>query len=199
MADLCGDGGAVAVSTTSSAHRQVEIAYSFLDEKRMLLYQTVRYAPKGFSVRRPDGQGGWISNLTGTRRVLYRLPELVEGIAAGRSVYICEGEKDVDAMRAVGAVATCNPHGAGKWKPEFSDCLQGARVTIVADKDAPGYAHAADVAESLSSVAASVCVVVAAVRTSAARRHIRPFRNAFPLLRAFSVAPSAGKCRHTTS
>jgi hypothetical protein len=42
-----------------------------------LLYQVVRFAPKDFRQRRPDGPGGWTWNLKGVRRVLYRLFELL--------------------------------------------------------------------------------------------------------------------------
>ena len=34
----------------------------------------------------------------------YHLPEVVEAVAAGRTVYLCEGEKDADAMRQAYAV-----------------------------------------------------------------------------------------------
>src|SRR6185436_19822316 len=37
------------------------------------LFQCLRYKPKAFSQRRPDGSGGWIGNLNGVRRVLFRL------------------------------------------------------------------------------------------------------------------------------
>ena len=49
--------------------------YDYKDESGQLLYQVVRYEPKDFRQRRPDGQGGWIWNLQGVRRVLYRLQE----------------------------------------------------------------------------------------------------------------------------
>ena len=40
------------------------------------MFQVVRFAPKDFRQRRPDGNGGWIWNLNGIERVPYRLPEL---------------------------------------------------------------------------------------------------------------------------
>ncbi|MBA7632893.1 hypothetical protein ES703_40449 [subsurface metagenome] len=51
--------------------------YDYRDESGELLYQVVRYEPKDFRQRRPDGKGGWIWNLNNTRRVLYRLQELL--------------------------------------------------------------------------------------------------------------------------
>ena len=52
--------------------------YDYESEFGELLYQGVRFMPKGFSQRRPDGEGGWIWNLEGVERVPYRLPELIE-------------------------------------------------------------------------------------------------------------------------
>ena len=45
-------------------------------------------------------RGGWIWNLQGTRRVPYRLPELMKSVAAGQTIY--KGEKDVDNLRDIG-------------------------------------------------------------------------------------------------
>ena len=50
---------------------------------------------------------------------------------------------------AVGLVATCNAGGAGKWREEYSDCLRGKRVAVLADADDPGRKHAQQVAMSL--------------------------------------------------
>jgi len=61
--------------------------YSYHDEQRVLLYQVIRYDTEvrddRFGQRRPDGKGGWIGKLGRVRRVLYRLPELIEGVKAG--------------------------------------------------------------------------------------------------------------------
>jgi len=81
-----------------------------------------------------------------TRRVLYRLPQVIEAVKAGKTIYIPEGEKDVHAIEQAGGVATCNPGGAGKWKREYAESLRGAQVVVVADKDTPGRKHARDVA-----------------------------------------------------
>src|SRR5215831_4143177 len=37
--------------------------YDYRDETGELLFQVVRFDPKGFRQRRPDGRGGWIWNL----------------------------------------------------------------------------------------------------------------------------------------
>lgn len=158
-ADLFADSG-------RRRNGRVEVAaYDYVDEAGELLFQCVRFRPKGFSQRRPDGRGGWIWNLQGVRRVLYRLHAVIEAVKAGQRIYIVEGEKDVHAIERAGAVATCNPMGAGngKWKAEFSEFLRGAIVIIVADRDKDGRAHARRVVASLRGIAASVLVVEAAV------------------------------------
>jgi hypothetical protein len=98
---------------------------------------------------------GWEWNLSGTRRVLYRLPEL---LAADKAfpVFICEGEKDVENLRKLGVIATCNPQGALKWRPEYSEFLRGFKCVILPDNDEPGERHGEMVANSLQGIAAEV-------------------------------------------
>ena len=93
------------------------------------------------------------------RRVLYRLPQVIEAVAAGRRIWVVEGEKDVHALEAVGEVATCNPGGAGKWTSAYSDVLRGAKVIVVADRDEPGRKHAREVVGSLAGASTDVAVV----------------------------------------
>src|SRR5262249_4000379 len=62
----------------------------YVDENAHLLYQVLKYDPKGFRQRRPDGNGGWIWNLDGVRRVPYRWPELLKYPDA--TIFVCEGE-----------------------------------------------------------------------------------------------------------
>lgn len=64
-------------------------------------------------------------------------------------------------VAGVVAAAACNPGGAGKWRPEYSEFLRGADVIIVADRDEPGVRHADAVQASLSGVEASLRVVQA--------------------------------------
>ena len=137
-------------------------AYDYVDERGELLYQVVRFIPKDFRQRRPDGNGGWRWTLGNTRRVLYRLPAVLEATLQGRAIYVVEGEKDVHAIERLGGVATCCPMGAGKWRAEFSEVLRGARVRIIADADRPGRKHAAEVGRALDGIADSVRLLRAA-------------------------------------
>lgn len=148
--------------------RRILATYPYTDEAGAELFQVVRFEPKDFVQRRPDGHGGWIWNLKGVRLVPYHLTDVVKAIAEGRSVIITEGEKDADRGAAVGLVTTCNPMGAGKWRAEYDEHFRGADVVIIADRDADvkdgkphrkGQRHAADVARHLAGVARSVAVL----------------------------------------
>jgi hypothetical protein len=123
-----------------------------------LLFQVLKLEPKSFRQRRLDGNGNWVWNLDGTRRVLYRLPELLESDPAVR-IFIAEGEKDADALWQRGLPATCNPGGAGKWREEYSEHLRGRHIAILPDNDPPGRQHATMVAKALYGLAASVRIV----------------------------------------
>jgi putative DNA primase/helicase len=133
--------------------------YDYRDEDGNLLFQVVRFEPKDFRQRRPDGNGGWHWKLGDVRRVPYRLPELVKAVAADSTIYIVEGEKAVDALARLGLTATCSPHGAGKWREEYSSYLNGADVVILPDNDVPGELHGQAVARSLANVAVRVRVL----------------------------------------
>jgi hypothetical protein len=130
--------------------KRIVETYDYLDEQRQLLFQTVRYFPKDFRQRRPDGRGGWIWNMDGVRRVLYNLPEVI----AANSVLVVEGEKDVETARELRIVATCNPIGAGKWLAEYAEFLADKNITVIPDNDGAaknftGEKHAETICSSL--------------------------------------------------
>jgi 5S rRNA maturation endonuclease (ribonuclease M5) len=132
---------------------RIAAKYDYCDEKGMLLYQKLRYEPKNFKQRRPNGKGGWVGNLDGVRRVLYRLPEVV---TAG-DVLITEGEKDADAAKQrLGMCATTGGSAKDKWLEEYTATLKGKRCVVIADADEPGRKKARIVAQALSGKAASV-------------------------------------------
>jgi len=141
--------------------KQPEIltTYDYLDENGELIFQVVRTKPKNFFQRRPDGKGGWINGLGNVKPVLYRLPELLQAVKNGETIFVCEGEKDCDRLAELGLVATTNPMGAGKWREYFSDWLKDANVVILPDNDEPGRKHAQQVAQSLFGKAKSVKVL----------------------------------------
>jgi hypothetical protein len=128
--------------------------YRYVDERGELLFEVCRTAGKEFPQRRPDptAASGWRWKLGATRRVLYRLPQLLEAVAAGRVIFVAEGEKDVHSLERLGLVATCNAGGAGNWnQPSYADTLADAPLVVVLpDDDDEGRAHAAKIARSLA-------------------------------------------------
>jgi hypothetical protein len=89
--------------------------------------------------------------------VLYNLPLLTS--RPDSPVYVAEGEKCCDALVDLGLVAVCNPHGAGEWKPEYSEPLRGREVVILPDADRPGRDHGQAVARSLQGKAVSIKIL----------------------------------------
>jgi len=128
---------------------KIVATYDYKDATEQLLYQQVRFTPKTFRFRRPDGNGGWIWNLNGINPVLYRIPELLEAKTHETMLFVVEGEKDVETLRNHGLTATCNPGGAGKWRDEYLGAIRGFKeLVVIADKDGPGQKHALSIAQS---------------------------------------------------
>ncbi len=163
--DVCGEGGgwvSLAQLLNVSPPRRgsrIVATYPYTDENGNLLFEVVRKEPKDFRQRRPDGVGGWIWSLKDVRRVLFRLPEIVEAVDAGRWIYLVEGEKDADNLARLGLDVTTSPGGAGNWQAAYSETLRGARVAILPDNDEPGRRHVDSVAAALATGTAEVRVV----------------------------------------
>ena len=136
--------------------RKLVATYGYLDENGELLFQILRYKPKNFSARRPDGNGGWVSSVKGTRLIPYRLPTILQY----KSVLVTEGEKDADAgFRKLHLPTTTNPFGAGKWREEYSAHFVGKTVLLCPHKDDAGRNHMRAVACSLFPVAKKIKIV----------------------------------------
>ena len=131
--------------------KQEKDVYQYCNKKNVLRYECVRYedekGAKTFAYRKPDpdNEGEYIWNLNGIRKIPYRLPEFL----SKETVYIVEGEKDVNNLWRGGIPATCNPMGAGKWRPEYNKFFKGKNVVIIPDEDNAGWWHAYQIAVSL--------------------------------------------------
>jgi hypothetical protein len=144
-------------SKTQPAKKKEEVFHhDYVDAKGEMVFQVVKTVSPGrknkYKQRRRVG-GKWVDNIEGVERVPYRLPEL---LASPASVWIVEGEKDVETLRAVGQVATCNSGGAKQWKDEHSEQLRGLHVWIAPDNDEVGREHGRMVFASLDGIATSV-------------------------------------------
>jgi hypothetical protein len=134
---------------------KVVATYDYTDAAGTLLYQKLRYEPKGFSQRRPDGKGGWLTKLGDVRRVPYRLPGLAQH--ADGTVFVCEGEKDADRVASLGICATSVD--SGHWNDETAAVLAGRDCLVLEDKDEKGRKRALEAARALHGHAKSVRIV----------------------------------------
>jgi len=145
--------------TGKKSKREIVATYPYRDEKGETLFEAIRFQPKDFRqrVKQPDGSYKW--SLKGVRRVIYNLPEVIEGIKEGKPIFLCEGEKDVEALTRRELVATTVPMGAGKWLDAYNQYFEGAEVVILPDNDQPGKEHSVLVTENILSLAKSVRIL----------------------------------------
>ena len=103
--------------------KQIVATYPYRDEHGELLYEIVRFVPKDFRPRYPDGCGGWVWKKH-PRQVLYHLPEVLEAAI----VFVVEGERDVETLRDWGFCATTNAGGAlAPWLPSTRKLWPGVK------------------------------------------------------------------------
>lgn len=87
---------------------QKKISYTYTDENGSPLYRQTRIQngkEKSFFGEKFEN-GKWIRGLKDTRRVLYNLPSVIQGIRSAKKIYFVEGEKDVETLKEKGLVAT---------------------------------------------------------------------------------------------
>ena len=132
--------------------RVIQDTYRYEDKDGNHVMDVVRFKPKDFRQRGPDGK--W--TLDGVTRVPYRLPQLLAGIKEGREIIIVEGEKDCDNAEKFGLVTTTFAGGTGKWREEYSKWFQEAKVICLPDNDDAGRKGMHLIASQISKVAESV-------------------------------------------
>lgn len=144
------------VNGTPRATAAPVAVYRYQDENGQEVRQKVRFEPKDFRIRHQNAAGEWVYKAGTGPAVLYRLPEVMAAITEGRTIFVCEGEKDADRLVSLGLVATTNIEGAAqakqrsKWKADYTAQLEGAsRVILLPDNDAPGRAHMSAIAKAL--------------------------------------------------
>jgi hypothetical protein len=144
---------------------QIKSIYCYRDENDEPLYRVIRYEPKDFRVQHPlskdpgNDWSKWAWGLNGQRRVPYHLSKVLAAIKQNLTVFVVEGEKDVQTLEHRGLVGTTNAGGAGKWDDSHSGFLAGASVVVLPDRDEPGRRHADSVAASLENHARSVRIL----------------------------------------
>jgi RecA-family ATPase len=152
---------AILVAATTSieseppAKARIVETYRYIDDNGAFLYEVVRYDPKDFRQRRPDGKGGWVWSVKDCKRVPYRLSDLLKYPDA--CVFICEGERDADRVAALDHCATTV--ACGDWTEDCIEALAGRDVLILEDNDDAGRKKAHDAAQALYGVAKTVRIV----------------------------------------
>ncbi|MEX0774673.1 MAG: hypothetical protein WD042_03045 [Phycisphaeraceae bacterium] len=145
-------------ATATKPRGKIVKTYPYHDADGNLLFESVRFDPKDFKQRRPDGNGGWIWNLQGVDRVLYGLPALLQ-VDSESFVFVTEGEKDTDRLMACGIIATTTSGGAGNGHKTDLAPLHSHHVVFLPDNDKAGREHVEALAQALDGKAASIRVL----------------------------------------
>jgi hypothetical protein len=142
----------------------LEHEWHYTDEEGISLFIKQRFKTfdskgKTYKTLRVMPDGSRVGKLGDCRIVPYKLPELRQATAAGRVVYITEGEKAADALGSLGVVATTSHAGAGGWSDDLNQYFKDANVVVVPDNDLVGWHYAQKVTEALIPFAKSVRVL----------------------------------------
>lgn len=133
------------------------VEYFYTDENKKNLYKVIRYEPKRF-VQAKYNSGKWEYNMKGVRYVPYNLPQVIEA----DTVYIVEGEKDVESLKSIGLVATTTVGGAEsfrKRKNEYIKFFQNKTIYIIPDNDEAGKKYANQIYQALEGIAKSIKIL----------------------------------------
>jgi hypothetical protein len=181
MADLFPDRHDLAPAIRKSRRQKVfqrpedaAIAYGFGEPNRQWIYldqsgvevgKVLRWDPdnpEGEKIIRPISlrEEGWKLTAPPTPRPLFNLPQI--NATPDTVVYVVEGEKCVDAMGALGLLATTSMGGAkAPHQSDWSD-LEGRSVVILPDNDESGRGYADAVCGMLLRLGATVRIVALA-------------------------------------
>lgn len=134
--------------------RKIVATYNYTDIDGNLLNQKTRW-------QTPDGKTfTWSHKEGGQWRKGHKGPPILYNLPATKvdSLYIVEGEKDVETLKAQNFPAVSGAHGAGKgkWLPQYTEALKGKDVAIIQDNDPNGKAFALETAQALTGKAKSV-------------------------------------------
>lgn len=135
--------------------------WEYHDAQNQIVGAIVRWDRPEGKIIRPISldESGWKIGGMPVLRPLYRLPELL-ALPRGSRVYVCEGEKAVDAAHAVGLHATTSPHGSKSASQADWSALAGHDVVILPDADDAGERYAKDVSICLGRLNPSPTVRV---------------------------------------
>lgn len=126
-------------------HRFVkEATYYYTNASGAILWRKIKSRcadchKKTFKIQRRLSGSTYVNGLGNAPKVPYNLAAVTDAVQEGHPVWVVDGEKDVETLRALGEVAMCPPDGAGSWIEGYGAFLSGAtEIRIIADMDTPG-------------------------------------------------------------
>jgi hypothetical protein len=122
-------------------------------------YKTADAKGKTYKQYRVDEQGRKHASMTGANIVPYQLPEIEFARKTNRTVFLTEGEKAADAIRSLGAYATCTHNGASSFPEDVVKYFVGLTVAVLPDNDIVGWEYARKAVQALKTVTKSIRVV----------------------------------------
>lgn len=90
------------------------------------------------------------------KTIPYHLPAVIKAVSEGSTIYLVEGEADVEAAESVGMIATTFPGGVGMIGNADFTHLHGAHIIAVRDRDEPGMKWLETVRDNLHGNVASI-------------------------------------------
>ena len=103
------------------------------------------------------------SGLNGLELPLYNICAVNQARTSGQTVFVVEGEKDVDTLQNLGYIATTKPNGAqNRWTENFIEPLKDLNIVILLDNDEAGADCGKIAVTALSDVTASLKVIPSA-------------------------------------
>ena len=131
-----------------------------LDGRCVAVHRRLDYADgsKRMWWESPEGRNGVPEGVKLSSLPLWRMPDALQR-KPGSVVIVCEGEKDTDAVWAIGGVAV-GTYGADVIpSPEVMAAFIGRRIILWPDNDAPGTRHMAQVGEAIVAAGISANVL----------------------------------------
>lgn len=140
----------------SCEHRFVkEATYYYTNPSGVILWRKIKSrcacGQKTFKIQRRLSGTTYVNGIGNAPKVPYNLAAVTDAVAEGHPIWLVDGEKDVETLRALDEVATCPPDGSGSWSADYATYLASAtEVRTVADMDTPGIKFTSTVRVSLA-------------------------------------------------
>ena len=153
---------------TFNYQKEITANYYYEDELGNILYKICRREWLDKGKRKKDfmaytkDNSSWSFGIKVTRHVIYKLPQVLEGIKNDKTIFFVEGEKCADVISKLGLVGTTTAFGAmgfSAYSSDYVSSLTGANIVILPDNDESGKAYAKDVLNAIKNAAKSIKII----------------------------------------